>query len=87
LILSTRQPKLRRKEKVKSPGPDDMDLDRSGLKRKYESEEPSKEGEDGPVRKKIKGESKKTPHSSPSKAQQLEEEGLVIIEDEVIILD
>ncbi|PVF96652.1 hypothetical protein CPB86DRAFT_874738 [Serendipita vermifera] len=87
LVLSTVRPNLRRKEKIKSPGPDDMDLDRSGLKRKYESEEPSKEGEDGPVRKKIKGELNNTPHTSPSKAQRLEEDGLVILEDEVIILD
>jgi len=87
LLLPTSRPRLKPKFKPAAPPTVNMEVDRTTLKRKHNPEETTTlEGEDGPVRKKIKPNSR-LPSASPSKAQRLEEEGLVLLEDDVIILD
>ena len=84
LTLPPTRSKLKPKFKPKVPPPEEMEVDRNQLKRKLGEDVVGTE--DGPARKKIKP--NKTPLTSPSKAQRLEEEGLVILEDEVtIVLD
>lgn len=86
--MTPSHPQLRSKPKVEvAPAPEDMEVDRSGLKRKYDAEnDPAAMEDDGPAKKKKKaGDS--TPQTSPSKAQILEEDGLVIIEDDIIVID
>lgn len=64
-----------------------MEVDRPALKRKHDPEETIVlNDEDGPVRKKIKPNNGTS--ASPSKAQILEEDGLVLLEDEeTIVID
>jgi hypothetical protein len=64
-----------------------MEVDRAALKRKHDPEETIVlEDEDGPARKRIKPNNR--PSASPTKAQRLEEDGLVILEDDdVTIVD
>lgn len=84
LILPPTRSKLKPKVKGKASATGDMDIDRNQLKRKLGEDVAGTE--DGPARKKVKP--NQAPLTSPSKAQRLEEEGLVILEDEVtIILD
>ncbi|KIM24861.1 hypothetical protein M408DRAFT_331533 [Serendipita vermifera MAFF 305830] len=87
LLLSSSRPRLKPKFKVEPPTVVSMDVDRPALKRKYDPEETIVlDDEDGPVRKKVKPNG--GPSSSPSKAQRLEEDGLVLLEDEeTIVID
>jgi hypothetical protein len=85
LILSTSRPRLKPKFKVEAPVTVNMEVDRPALKRKHDPEETIVlEDEDGPARKKIKPNNR--PSASPTKAQRLEEDGLVLLEDDVTIV-
>lgn len=70
---------------MEAPATVNMEVDRAALKRKHDPEETIVlEDEDGPARKKIKPNNR--PSASPTKAQRLEEDGLVILEDDVTIV-
>ncbi|KAG8832312.1 E1 ubiquitin-activating protein uba2 [Serendipita sp. 399] len=88
LMLPTDQVRLKRKFKTETlpPVADSMEIDRTALKRKLVDETGVNENEDEPARKKARP-NNILPSSSPSKAQQFEEDGLVILEDDVIVLD
>jgi len=84
LLMSPSNPQLRPKPKVEAVPSPEMDIDRSALKRKYDAEDDTDAMEDdGPAKKKKKS----SINASPSKAQRLEEDGLVILDDEIIAID
>jgi hypothetical protein len=83
-LISPSKSQLRPKPRVKAAPSPEMDVDRPALKRKYDAEDGAEAMEDdGPAKKKKKS----SINASPSKAQKLEEDGLVILEDEVIAID
>ncbi|KAG8761351.1 E1 ubiquitin-activating protein uba2 [Serendipita sp. 396] len=89
LLLPNARASLKRKSKAEVPTSltENMDVDRNVLKRKLADEAEIVEEEDGPARKKARP-NNRLPSSSPTKAQRLEEDGLVILEDDVtIVLD
>jgi hypothetical protein len=93
LLLAESRPLLKRKPKVEQDATSEETAEeRLSLKRKF-SPDGITTGNghadvdaEGPARKKMKA-NDTTPFSSPTKAQKLEEDGFIILEDDVIELD
>lgn len=88
LQLMASRPLLQRKVKTDAQPPsEETPEERPWLKRKYSPEaNTTGDGEGEPARKKMRA-NDDTPFSSPTKTQKLEEDGFVILEEDVIILD